>query len=81
MYIKKNLFRPFVQNACNNKRVKHVVRNMNVSKGKKMIKMEINAGLRFGNIYMSGLCRSSRPSQFRCKQVFFVLHKLLDFQL
>ena len=46
-----------------------------------MIKMEINAGLRFGNIYMSGLCRSSRPSQFRCKQVFFVLHKLLDFQL
>ena len=42
-----------------------------------MIKMEINAGLRFGNIYMSGLRRSSRPSQFRCKQVFFVLHILL----
>ena len=42
-----------------------------------MIKMEINAGLRFGNTYMSGLRRSSRPSQFRCKQVFFVLHILL----
>ncbi len=56
--------------------MKHVVRNMNLSKEKKMIKMEINAGLRFGNIYMSGLRRSSRPSQFRWKQVFFVLHKV-----
>ena len=46
-----------------------------MSKGKKTIKMEINAGLRFGN--MSGLRRSSRPSQFRWMQVFFVLHKWL----
>ena len=46
-----------------------------MSKGKKTIKMEINAGFRFGNI--SGLRRSSRPSQFRWKQVYFVLHKLL----
>ena len=46
-----------------------------MSKGKKTIKMEINAGFRFGNIY--GLRRSSQPSQFRWKQVYFVLHKLL----